>query len=58
MHRFATSVFATRPTTTRRYENGRRGFYEVDVPLYAYFRHEDAPTAPAYAERLLELLDQ
>jgi uncharacterized protein YecE (DUF72 family) len=31
---------------------------EVDVPLYAYFRHEDAPTAPAYAERLLELLDQ
>jgi hypothetical protein len=31
---------------------------KVDVPLYAYFRHEDAPTAPAYAERLLELLDQ
>jgi uncharacterized protein YecE (DUF72 family) len=31
---------------------------QVDVPLYAYFRHEDAPTAPAYAERLLELLDQ
>ena len=31
---------------------------ELDVPLYAYFRHEDAPTAPAYAERLLELLDQ
>lgn len=31
---------------------------EVDVPLYAYFRHEDAPTAPAYADRLLELLDQ
>jgi uncharacterized protein YecE (DUF72 family) len=31
---------------------------KVDVPLYAYFRHEDAPTAPAYADRLLELLDQ
>jgi len=31
---------------------------QVDVPLYAYFRHEDAPTATAYAERLLELLDQ
>ena len=31
---------------------------QVDVPLYAYFRHEDAPTAPAYADRLLELLDQ
>ena len=31
---------------------------DVDVPLYAYFRHEDEPTAPAYALRLLELLDQ
>jgi uncharacterized protein YecE (DUF72 family) len=28
----------------------------VDVPLFAYFRHEDEPTAPMYAERLLELL--
>jgi len=27
----------------------------IDVPVYAYFRHEDEPTAPAYAERLLEL---
>jgi uncharacterized protein YecE (DUF72 family) len=26
------------------------------APAYVYFRHEDAPTAPAYAERLLELL--
>jgi uncharacterized protein YecE (DUF72 family) len=26
---------------------------EIDV--YAYFRHEDEPTAPRYAERLLEL---
>ena len=25
-------------------------------PAYVYFRHEDAPTAPAYAARLLELL--
>jgi len=25
-------------------------------PSYVYFRHEDAPTAPAYAERLLALL--
>ena len=31
---------------------------DVDVPLYAYFRHEDEPTAPAYAFRLLELLGQ
>ena len=23
---------------------------------YVYFRHEDEPTAPVYAERLLELL--
>jgi uncharacterized protein YecE (DUF72 family) len=30
----------------------------VDVPVYAYFRHEDEPTAPRYAERLLELLAQ
>jgi uncharacterized protein YecE (DUF72 family) len=26
------------------------------VPVYAYFRHEDEPTAPRYAARLLELL--
>ena len=25
-------------------------------PIYVYFRHEDEPTAPAYAQRLLELL--
>jgi len=25
-------------------------------PVYVYFRHEDEPTAPAYALRLLELL--
>jgi uncharacterized protein YecE (DUF72 family) len=30
----------------------------VDVPLFAYFRHEDEPTAPRYAERLLDLLAQ
>jgi len=26
-------------------------------PVYAFFRHEDEPTAPAYAARLLELLE-
>jgi uncharacterized protein YecE (DUF72 family) len=31
---------------------------EVREPVFAYFRHEDAPTAPAYARRLLELLAQ
>jgi hypothetical protein len=27
-------------------------------PVYVYFRHEDTPTAPAYAARLGELLEQ
>lgn len=31
---------------------------EVREPLFAYFRHEEAPTAPAYAQRLLALLAQ
>jgi uncharacterized protein YecE (DUF72 family) len=26
------------------------------APAYVYFRHEDEPTAPAYASRLLELI--
>src|SRR5881275_503773 len=30
----------------------------VQEPLFAYFRHEDEPTAPQYAERLLALLAQ
>jgi uncharacterized protein YecE (DUF72 family) len=29
----------------------------VGVEIFAYFRHEDEPTAPAYAARLRELLD-
>ena len=29
---------------------------EVDVPVYVYFRHEEEPTAPRYAQKLLELL--
>lgn len=28
----------------------------VAEPVYAYFRHEDEPTAPAYAQRLRELV--
>ena len=31
---------------------------DVREPVFAYFRHEDEPTAPRYAERLLELLAQ
>jgi uncharacterized protein YecE (DUF72 family) len=30
----------------------------VGEPAYVYFRHEDEPTAPAYAQRLVELLDR
>jgi uncharacterized protein YecE (DUF72 family) len=33
-----------------------RPLLAADVDVYAYFRHEDEPTAPRYAERLLELL--
>jgi uncharacterized protein YecE (DUF72 family) len=29
----------------------------VDVPTFVYLRHEDEPTAPAYAKRLRKLLD-
>ena len=29
----------------------------LEEPVYVYFRHEDDPPAPAYALRLLELLD-
>jgi uncharacterized protein YecE (DUF72 family) len=28
----------------------------IDTPVFAYFRHEDEPTAPRYAERLHELV--
>jgi uncharacterized protein YecE (DUF72 family) len=29
---------------------------EAGLDVYGYFRHEDEPTAPAYAERLVELV--
>jgi len=29
----------------------------VREPVYVYFRHEDEPDAPAYASRLLALLE-
>ena len=34
-----------------------RPLLEDGVDLYVYFKHEDEPTAPAYALRLAELLD-
>ena len=33
-----------------------RPLLEGGIDVYAYFRHEDAPTAPTHAERLLALL--
>jgi uncharacterized protein YecE (DUF72 family) len=33
-----------------------RPLLEKGIEVYAYFKHEDAPEAPAYAQRLLELL--
>lgn len=33
-----------------------RALLEAGVDVYAYFRHEDAPTAPVFALRLLELV--
>jgi uncharacterized protein YecE (DUF72 family) len=33
-----------------------RPLLESGIEVFAYFRHEDEPTAPQYAERLLELL--
>ena len=42
----------------RRSRLGRRAYATSTSRVYAYFRHEDEPTAPAYAARLLELLGQ
>jgi uncharacterized protein YecE (DUF72 family) len=33
-----------------------RPLLAADIRVFAYFRHEDEPTAPAYALRMLELL--
>jgi uncharacterized protein YecE (DUF72 family) len=33
-----------------------RSLLAAGLELYCYFRHEDEPTAPRYAERLLELV--
>ena len=33
-----------------------RPLLAAGIEVYAYFRHEDEPTAPAFAERLIELL--
>jgi uncharacterized protein YecE (DUF72 family) len=33
-----------------------RPLLDDGIEVYAYFRHEDEPTAPRYAEQLLRLL--
>jgi uncharacterized protein YecE (DUF72 family) len=49
--------FRDPPYTDAELEEWAGRLREVREPVYAYFRHEDEPTAPAYARRLLELLD-
>jgi uncharacterized protein YecE (DUF72 family) len=34
-----------------------RALLDDGIDVYCYFRHEDEPTAPAYAKRLLELVN-
>lgn len=48
--------FRDPPYDDRQLEEWAARLGEVREPVYAYFRHEDEPTAPAYARRLLELL--
>jgi uncharacterized protein YecE (DUF72 family) len=40
----------------RRFAERIRPLLDHDIDIYAYFRHEAEPTAPKYAQRLLELL--
>jgi uncharacterized protein YecE (DUF72 family) len=39
----------------RHWEERIRPMLDDGLTVHVYFRHEDAPTAPAYAERLMEL---
>jgi uncharacterized protein YecE (DUF72 family) len=50
--------FRDPPYTDAALEEWAQQLGSADVPVYAYFRHEDEPTAPAYASRLLELLQR
>jgi uncharacterized protein YecE (DUF72 family) len=50
--------FRDPPYTDAELEEWAERLRGVDVPVYAYFRHEDEPTAPRYAQRLLDLLAQ
>jgi uncharacterized protein YecE (DUF72 family) len=48
--------FRDPPYTDEQLQGWAKRLQAADVPVFAYFRHEDEPTAPRYAQRLLELL--
>jgi uncharacterized protein YecE (DUF72 family) len=50
--------FRDPPYDEEQLQSWARQLRAVEVPVFAYFRHEDEPHAPAYACRLLELLGQ
>lgn len=50
--------FREPPYTDERLQRFAARLRELREPVFAYFRHENEPTAPRYAERLLELLAQ
>jgi uncharacterized protein YecE (DUF72 family) len=50
--------FREPPYSDEQLQTSAEKLRHVDVPLFAYFRHEEEPTAPRYAERLLELVRQ
>ena len=57
--RSATCACASRRTTRPPSQAGRerlRPLLDEGMRVYCYFKHEDEPTGPLYAERLLELL--
>jgi uncharacterized protein YecE (DUF72 family) len=50
--------FRDPPYTDEQLQEWAARLREAHEPVYVYFRHEDEPTAPRYAQRLLELLAQ
>jgi uncharacterized protein YecE (DUF72 family) len=50
--------FRDPPYTDEEIQDWAGKLRDVKEPVFAYFRHEDEPSAPRYAQRLLELLAQ
>lgn len=48
--------FREPPYSDEELQQSARRLRAVEEPVFAYFRHEDEPTAPAYAQRFLELV--